>query len=419
MHRSSCRHLAVAVLLATLAPLLLKSPAQPCSITVEPGASLQRAISRASEGAVICLPEGEWKEHLIISKSLTLRGETAWMTRIRGREMDVPVIRVMAPGETQVVVALENLTVTGGRTMQVGYIRAYGLGLEGSVDVTIRDSTIAGNDAYGIFMTGSSRATITGTTITGNLSYGVRMQDSSHAIIESSTIGWNRKGIVMSDAAKATVVGSNIERHAMSGVIVRGRAEFSIRDSTISENGDAELRLESSGRAEVIGSTIRGKIDKDGIVMWHSSHIRIADSAVEGNAWGIWMRDTARATIEGSNLRANAWGLGVWDSAQAIVANSTIEEHMKDGIVLGHAAGLALEQARIIRNEGYGLSLLEQPCFAVRLWFTGHVSGSGNIIPGPHDEDGNLEGAVCPPVLAFLMTEEGGELDRTEQSPKR
>jgi len=41
--------------------------------------------------------------------------------------------------------------------------------------------------------------------------------------------------------------------------------------------------------------------------------------------------------------------------------------------------------------------------------FTGVVEGGANAF------DGNAEGAVCPsPELDFLMTEEGGELDRRD-----
>ena len=62
-----------------------------CTITVQPGESIQAAIDAAPEGAVICLPAGEWQAELRISKSLTLRGAGAERTTIRGKSLDGPV----------------------------------------------------------------------------------------------------------------------------------------------------------------------------------------------------------------------------------------------------------------------------------------------------------------------------------------
>jgi nitrous oxidase accessory protein NosD len=46
-----------------------------CTVTVEPGQSIQEAINKAPAGAVICLTAGTWQENVVIEKSLTLRGE--------------------------------------------------------------------------------------------------------------------------------------------------------------------------------------------------------------------------------------------------------------------------------------------------------------------------------------------------------
>ncbi|MDQ3624846.1 MAG: M48 family metalloprotease, partial [Verrucomicrobiota bacterium] len=51
-------------------------------INVAAGQSIQQAIDSAPEGAVIRLGEGEWKERIIISKSLTLEGAGWEKTRI-------------------------------------------------------------------------------------------------------------------------------------------------------------------------------------------------------------------------------------------------------------------------------------------------------------------------------------------------
>lgn len=69
--------LSVAIL--TVLAVLMSSSGQgqpSCTVTVQPGQSIQEAIDRASEGAVICISADNfpYMEHLTITKSLTLRG---------------------------------------------------------------------------------------------------------------------------------------------------------------------------------------------------------------------------------------------------------------------------------------------------------------------------------------------------------
>jgi hypothetical protein len=68
---------------------------------------------------------------------------------------------------------------------------------------------------------------------------------------------------------------------------------------------------------------------------------------------------------------------------------------------------------RIVGNGGYGIVIVEL-CYDVEDSFQGHVSGRGNIIPGPDELEGNKDGAICPGEFGFLITEAGGEFDRRE-----
>jgi len=46
-----------------------------CCIWVDPEASIQAQIDAAPPGSTLCLPEGTWRESLVIDKPLTLRGQ--------------------------------------------------------------------------------------------------------------------------------------------------------------------------------------------------------------------------------------------------------------------------------------------------------------------------------------------------------
>ncbi|MCD5417907.1 right-handed parallel beta-helix repeat-containing protein, partial [Candidatus Bipolaricaulota bacterium] len=93
-------------------------------------------------------------------------------------------------------------------------------------------------------------------------------------------------------------------------------------------------------------------------------------------------------------------GIRLVDSAQAKITGSTISENKADGIHLRDEAILRLVDSRILRNLGYGVSVHLPDGWAE---FIGQVTGSGNLIPGPDEPNGNQKGAICPPELVFLI----------------
>jgi len=74
-----------------------------CTVNVQPGESIQAAIDRVPEGAVLCLPTGVWEANIKITKSVTLRRVGADMTVIHGvardHIMEIPVIWITGPRE--------------------------------------------------------------------------------------------------------------------------------------------------------------------------------------------------------------------------------------------------------------------------------------------------------------------------------
>ncbi|MCD5415593.1 right-handed parallel beta-helix repeat-containing protein [Candidatus Bipolaricaulota bacterium] len=162
-----------------------------------------------------------------------------------------------------------------------------------------------------------------------------------------------------------------------TGVLIQGRAQVAITDATIYENRWNGLVLLDTAQAEIIGSIISGN-----------------------RVNGIELRGSAKAVITGSTISENRTGIWIMHSAKVEITGSTISDSGADGIHLWNEAVLRLVNSRILRNLGYGVSIYLPDGWAE---FTGQVTGSGNLIPGPDEPDGNRKGAVCPPELAFLM----------------
>ncbi|MCI2426788.1 hypothetical protein LM597_05210 [Candidatus Acetothermia bacterium] len=67
------------------------------TIFVQPEESIQEAIDRAPEGAVIYLGEGTWQENIKITKPLTLRGQGPEKTVIKAVEAG-PLVEIEGEG---------------------------------------------------------------------------------------------------------------------------------------------------------------------------------------------------------------------------------------------------------------------------------------------------------------------------------
>jgi len=318
-----------------------------CTITVQPGESIQAAIDAAPVGAVICLKAGTYAESITVRKSLTLRGISEEKSRIEWKEWDSSVIHVESDG--QIEVRLEELTVSEAAHETRGAPRSPG-GLVPESRGIIREEE--------------------------GLYFGLRF------------VRTNRAGISVSGSARIVLSHVSMAGHAV-GVQVESQAQAVIRECTIATS-DYGLVLFNSSRAEIENCTLHGNTN-DGVVVWEYANVVIRNCTVTGSGQnGIWVGFDSRVTIEAC----------------------VVGENGENGIVVACSAQLTLDGNVIKANAGYGVALYERPCFDKTTVFTGLVTGGGNTIPDPNEPDGNKLGAVCPETLRFLMTVEGGELDR-------
>jgi parallel beta-helix repeat protein len=281
--RHAARALLIALaLVATFGGALL---AEPCTITVQPGESIQAAIDAAPEGAWVCLPAGEWEEHITIGKRLTLKGAGAEETTIRGHREDRPVIRVLTADEDEGMVFLEGVGLTGG-------IGMYGPGLliEGASSVIVIDCAVFEN-GYGIRLTGTARAAIHGTRVFENAASGIWLADNSQSTLTYCTVAGN----------------------AFSGIWITGEAESVVHQVTTQANREG-IRLSGSSRARIEGSRV---IENRGRGLWMDelATLSISGSRVAGSGReGIYLSGSVHATLE-TNVIAEGqlYGVGLYE----------------------------------------------------------------------------------------------------------
>lgn len=240
---------------------LLAGETPECTITVQPGESIQAAIDRAPEGAVICLPAGMWEESIKVERSITLRGSGAEETIIDGVRAGYPVVWIVGPKERRtILVQVEGLMLreaTGLCADRDRGIRAYGVLIQGAAQVMITGSTISGNSWDGIWLGGTAQVVITDSTISGNRSDGIELRGSAQAVITGSTISGNmRNGIDLRNTAQAVISDSMISGNRQNGIELQGSAQAEITASTISDNGGDGIHLRNATTLNLVDSRI-------------------------------------------------------------------------------------------------------------------------------------------------------------------
>jgi parallel beta-helix repeat protein len=274
MRRLSCSVLVGVLVLAAGA---LAEEARECTVTVQPGQSIQAAIAGAQEGAVICLGEGSWQENLKIEKSLTLRGQGAQKTVIDGIQEGYPVVWVV--GVQPIEVKLEGLEVTGAEGECADWpICASGVLIQGTARAEITNSTISGNRRDGIVLVGSAQAEITGSTISENGFAGIGLGGTAQAEITNSTISGNRGiGIDLWDSARAEITTSTISDNGADGILLLEKAILRLTESHLLRNQgygvsahlpgcveDSQSELRFTGEVSGRGNTIPGPAEPEG-----------------------------------------------------------------------------------------------------------------------------------------------------------
>lgn len=246
------KQLSVAIVTA-LAVLVSSGQEQAgCTIAVQPGQSIQEAIDKASEGAVICVSAYNfpYTEHLTIAKSLTLRGAGREKTFLTGKEIgDQPIIHIK--GDRAIEVVLEDFTESwrSGSEFLPGL---YGVYIQGQARVTIRNVEIRRN-SHGIIIEDMAQLQLDNMYIHWNTWRGLLAMDSAKVAIRNSVIAdtWYREGILVAHSAQVTIINTTVSNNHR-GLVVTDSARVELQESRFLNNRGCGLGVWTS-EAQVLG----------------------------------------------------------------------------------------------------------------------------------------------------------------------
>ncbi|HCP32422.1 TPA: hypothetical protein DIT45_04175 [Candidatus Acetothermia bacterium] len=267
-----------------------------CTIHVQAGESIQEAIDRAPEGAVICLAAGMYEESVVIQKRLTLRGEGSKYYS-EGVEIigvpDKPIIQVGSDYEIEV--RIQDVGVKRNRGSAGPLIQIKGMAEVLLYNVQISNGGkygVTAKQEYGLAVQDSTKVTLIKCAISGSWAGGLYVEDRARVTLQDSTVSNNGgSGLRVVDAAYITLTNSEVTKNDGSGLYVENWAQVILQDSIVSNNGGDGLRMGDSGQATLTNSKI---------------------AANGGN--GLYLEDSSRATVEDNHVLNNGkFGIVAWD----------------------------------------------------------------------------------------------------------
>ncbi len=374
---------------------------QDCTVTVQPGQSIQRAIDAAKEGAVICLVAGTWEENIEIGKGLTLRGAGREQTKIKGEEERKPVISIVS--DSEITARIEGLTAAEAPI-------ASGIEIAGKARVTVTNAQVSGNERSGIVMEDSTQATIENNIIQENKECGIRSSSDKPAQGQGNRLVGNGADLCGNLSAHLRIplvpetsqtklsfpgpyptLQETIDALAPGGTITIAAGEHrggltiwkplalkGVGREQVKIEGTVSVISEAQG-AQIEGVAITSSVFT-GLLLGGQVKVTLTNSQVSNNKYdGIWIGDSAQITIAHSLISNNVLhGIKVNDQAQLfIIANSQILKNALAGIWMEDSSRATITSSHISDHLGTGIWIDDSAQATIT---NSQISGSGNGI---------------------------------------
>ncbi len=317
--------------------------------------TIQEAVAAAQPGDTIKVRPGAYQGQIIISKDLTLSGESPELVFIREGPLDPDprrwgVIAIIGPA----IVTIENVTIDGttiGILVQEAHITlsrthlshhlyavhlAYG-------HLTLSNSWLSQNE-FGVSLTsgGSPPSRIEGNHFENNAvaitvdqrsiviirdnkivgrqgrvlkkSVGIEIKGSTEALLQFNTIQNNEEdGVLVHEGANAYLESNHITDNRFNGVIVDGMAQVTLVRNQILRNGFGGrfgVLVNGGATVELVENRLEGNLFGLGAFQAFAPgakripHLNAQKNRIVGNGWGVFLRGAA-ATLRNNEITHN------------------------------------------------------------------------------------------------------------------
>ena len=286
--------------------LLLGAAAEGAGWHVQPGQSIAQAVRQARAGDTVTVERGDYTEHLLIDKPLTLLGHDR--PTLSGNDQG-DVIRVRAP----------DVTIEGFIIRDSGAdLTAQNAGIyiePGSHRAVVRHNDLT-YDLFGLWIQEANDVVIAGNLITGKRDLlsaergnGIELYNTTGARILDNNISFTRDGIYV-DVSHHAVFRGNKMHHLRYGT------HYMNSYYNVWENNESYLNRGGLALMEVRNQVVRGNVawgnTDHGIMLRTIQDSVVENNVVSHNGKGFFIYDAEYNTIRNNLVIDNRVGVHLW-----------------------------------------------------------------------------------------------------------
>lgn len=375
-------------------------------------ATVTEALAMATDGDVLVLAPGTYRENVVIERSVVVRGPEEprdGAARIAPAE-GVPLtvrgpatiqqLRIEGQDTTAPAVLIESSTpeLTG---IQVHAASASGMEVRGGARPTVRQCTVSNATGVGIGVADGAGGVFEQCEVTESGQPGIAVRGPAHPRLERCRIRHatgaglsvsgdgsaveavdctihdiQGSGVRLSDRATAHLTDCRISATSSDGVTLDSEAVLTLADSEVHDIPENAVDLRSRAVLTLVRSTVR-RFGRNGLSVWDpgthadAHHCEIHDST--GDYPAVWVSDGATAVLESCQLRRVPDALFVLDAgSRADVVDSEISEVRSAAVSVSDGATVRVDACRLTQVGTGG-------------WF--RDAGSGGTVTGCSIDD--------------------------------
>jgi len=312
--------------------------------------TIQAAVDHAVDGDTIRVKAGTYYEHVVVDKSLIIRGDNKDFTIVDGSGEDNHVFCVKAD---QVEIS--------GFTIQKCSLGFAGVELNGHF-CKVNDNILI-DCGGGVELYGTNNATISHNIMRDNV-WGIYVDSCIDCNIENNMIVDSIYGIELGSST-IQINNNTIEHNYLKGILQIWSNGVVIQGNSMSFNGDTSfksdigLQIFSSSNNQIKNNHIISNAH-DGVSLYRSIENIFSNNTIENNlVWGVSLWFYSESNTFSSNTISNSQG-GIYvcnSNNNNIISNTISNNRNVDGIILWESNSNIIANNNISNNWFNGIDL--------------------------------------------------------------